>query len=234
LQGEQVGKNEWRGKQIEIDAIHVQYGIKPFVDYIESRLEDIACWDLTRIGIGKQELFEPPNEYENLIQEKEDKAIEAYKEKLEDISENYSKILSIVENTLTQPTEYLKLRKEYFTEDNQLINIEPLRLDYMNQIDKKWVNGYQSSLDKHVNDKLKCWNGAVNTASDKILAIKAGLQSELDKAKTDDPDLDDFKDDLEDIDWGEQELKAIPTPDPVEEVLKVIKSLLDYLKELKK
>jgi hypothetical protein len=249
MQGESVGDKEWRGKRIEIDAVHVQYGIKPFVDYIESRLEDIDCWDLTRIGIDEQELEEPPNEYRSLISKMEDDVGRAYGEKLDELSENYNEVLKVIQDTLTQPPEYSELRHKfvdteatdfsswqvknsdgtsYKYDQRPLKNIHPLKEKYSKQISREWRDDYKGDLDERVNDKLECWDEDVSTAEEDIENIVEELQDNLDEDKANDSDLEEFKKKLESIEWGEEELDAIEVPDPIEEIRRVINALEEF------
>jgi hypothetical protein len=231
LQGEHRSRKEWMGKRIEIDAIHVQYGIKPFVDYIESLLENITCWDLTRIGMVEQELYEPDNQYDYLMSEKESEVRKAYNEKLSALSKNYNRILDVVKYTLTQPTDYSDLRSKYFDGEDALRSITPLEKEYREQVERTWKPEYQRELDERVNDKLEYWDGNVSTAGHDINDIVEEIQSRLNEDKAGDSNLKEFEEKLEIVEWGKQELEAIQLPDPVEEIRKVIDALEELVRQ---
>ena len=234
--GETTIKTEYSGKRIEIDAIHVQYGIQPFVDYIESRLADIHYWDLTRINIGEQSLREPNSKYDEAIIEKENEVYNAYHDKEKNLSENLNKILDTVRSTLTMPPEYSALKQKYFengTIYGKLKPIDPLKEEYKEQIDREWVDDYQDDLDE-INDKLDCYDGKLATARKDIEDAVKDLQDQLEEDKANDEDLAGFREKLGKIDWGEKELEKIQIPDPVEEMRKVIVALQDCIAEIEK
>ncbi len=70
-------KTYHKGRRIEIDAIHVQYGIKPFIDYILKQIKKrCTVWDLTRIGVNKDgyvfQLHNPDCRFEERMDGHED------------------------------------------------------------------------------------------------------------------------------------------------------------------
>jgi DNA topoisomerase VI subunit A len=246
LHGTQISAKRWEGHRVEIDAIHVRYGIQPFIDYIVSRLQDITCWDLTRIGIEEQSLEEGDNLYEKKIEDLEHKVGKAYAEKKYEISLNFNHIKKIVDNTLPMPEEMTTLENSYLGEklgnmwdnehshsyDRRKINrVIKLENEYQKQISKNWTDDFSQDLDDF-NERLTCWPDDVTTAEEDVADKRQDIQNELDSAQENDEDLVEFDKKLNNINWGEKELENIKAPDKAGEVRKVIAALEKYIEEL--
>jgi len=239
-----TGKRSGVAKLIEIDNVHVYYGIKPFIDYIKLRLDDIDCWDLSRIGVKKFELEEPSNHYEQVVSDLEDTVGRAYGKKLFELSENLNIVLGIVEDTLTLDPAYTKLEDKYRGEKGQKWNVreggehvysyyeaevKSERLDeiqdqYEEQIDREWKPDYDDELGE-VNELIECYPGDVVKGKEDLKGQVKEIQDKLDKAKEEDPDLDEFETALEDVEWGEEELGEIELMEEEEAIKMVIEAL---------
>ena len=250
VQGEQVAKKRWVGKRIEIDAIHVQYGIEPFIKYTLKKIEEeCPYFDLTRIGVEEFELREPTNHYEEAVKSFENRVADAYGYKLMEISKPLNSILDIVRKTAVQPREYSKLEEEHREDkvkerwevsrgDERWIRavkpvkgVEELKEEFKTQIEKRWKDDYVGDLDE-INEQLKCYEGDVREAKEDLEKRVSDLQQKLSNAKKSDLDLKKFKMSLDEIDWGEEELEEIELPDEAEEIRLVINALQQRLVEL--
>ncbi len=238
-----TGERSGAAKLIEIDNVHVYYGIKPFIKYIKLRLADIDCWDLTRIGIEKKSLEEGDNRYEKAIKETWLDASTSYSLKSKELSETFNEIHKIIGKTLTRNKKFAELENKHFNMDEgfkvrwrSLKNeeLEQMKLSYKTAMGKEWVKDFAGKIDKNVNKKITCWPNDVTEAKDDIEKIVDEIQDELNTAKENDPLLETFKGKLEKLDWGEDELEEIEIPDPIEEMQKVIRALYVRIGELKK
>lgn len=236
-------KRDGNAKSINIDNVHVYYGIKPFIKYIKLRLEDIDCWDLTRIGIEKKALKEGDNRYEEAIKETWLTAGASYKIKEKELSETFNEIHKIVNKALPRNRKFTELENKHFNIDENFKvrwrslkndDLEHMKVSYKMVMEKEWVKGYAGKIDREVNEKITCWPNDVTKAKDYIEKLVDETQDKLDKAKKDDPLLYTFKEKLGKLYWGEDELEEIEIPDPIEEIQKVIRALYARIKELKK
>jgi len=237
-----TGERSGDAKLIEIDNVHVYYGIKPFIKYIKLRLADVDCWDLTRIGIEKKSLKEGDNRYEEAVKETWVNAVASYRIKTREMAETFNEIHKIVAKALPRNRKIVELENKHFNMDEgfkvrwrSLKNeeLERMKVSYKMPMEKKWVKDYAGKIDAEVNKKITCWPGDVTKAKDDIEKIVDETQDTLDKAKENDPLLKTFKEKLEKLDWGKDELEEIEIPDPIEEMQKVIRALYARITELK-
>lgn len=237
-----TGERSGDAKLIEIDNVHVYYGIKPFIKYIKLRLADIDCWDLTRIGIEKKSLKEGDNLYEEAIKETWVTAGASYRIKAEQLSETFNEIHKIVDKALPRSRKFTELENKHFNMDEtfkvrwrSLKNeeLERMKVSYKTAMDKEWIKDFDGKIDEKVNKKITCWPSDVTEAKDDIEKIVDEIQDELDKAKENDPLLETFKGKMEKLDWGKDELEEIEIPDPLEEMQKVIRALYVRIGELR-
>ncbi len=252
LHGEKTGPKRWQGKRIEIDSVFAKYGVEPFFKYLLEKIKDVPCWDLTRIGIDKQELDEGRNLFDNARDDFNAKVGRAYGEKIVELSETGQRIREVVNDNLKLPAEMSELKNKHVDEKGSssfLRRSDEDREKYwtykdvtVKQVDeiydrypteKDYKEEYQSELETEVNEKLTCWKGDVSTAAKDIEETVDDLQSNLDSDKEDDKDLEKFKDDLDELDWGESELKEIELPDPFEKVDGVIEALYQLKREIR-
>lgn len=238
---EKTSQKSWKGHRIEIDNVFAKHDIKPFVNYIKWRLEDVPCWDLTRIGVEEQELEEPENHYEDTLYWHTNAVRKKYDEKTTALSKQYNAVLEIVKNTMTLPKEYSDLRRKHWIIDDKYVmqlrelksdDLDNLRREFKGQMEMKWKDSYQEKVDEEINEKLKCWEDDITTAKEDIENRVEELQEELNTAKEKDKWLTMFKKELGEIDFGEDEVDKVEIPDPVEELDEVIKVLMRYKLEL--
>lgn len=248
LHGKLTDVKRWEGKRAEIDSIYAKYGIDPFVNYIKDQLKDIACWDLTRIGITEFELEEPINYYEDAIEKLEDKIGLTYGLRTYELSKNLNRVIGVVKNTLSLPDEFTDLQDKYRGKEKtrwtyqrgsvyyRYTKSEILGEDLPNLISehsedmyRSWIPDYEDDL-KEVNDHLTCYKGDITTAKEDVESQVNDIQEQLDDDKEHDDTLKEFTEKLEDVEWGEDELKEIEIPDPIEEIETVIMAL-EVLKE---
>lgn len=242
LHGEKIGPKRWQGKRIEIDSVFAKYGVEPFLNYLMEKIKDVPCWDLTRIGIDKQSLEEGDNLYKEAVNEIWLTACATYQNKAKQLTETFNDIHTIVNKTLPRNRIFVELENSHFNMDEtykirwrslKSKKLEELNVSHKQDIDKKWVYDFESTLDEQVNSKLTCWAGDVTQAQKEIEEKLDEIQTDLDEAKEDDSRLKTFKAELEKIDWGKAELEKIEAPDPIDEIEKVIRALYGRIRELK-
>jgi len=244
LHGEQTGPKRWLGKRIEIDSVFDKYGVKPFFNFIMEQIKDVPCWDLTRIGIEKQELEEGDNLFDGARDDFNTEVGRAYGEKSVELSQTAVRIREVVKNNLHLPAEFSRLHKKYVDETGergflrysdeetkQYWTYDEVKVKTVDEIydryptDKDYKAEHQEKLDEEVNENLECWKGDVSTAPKDIEEKVEELQGDLDSDKEQDSDLERFEKELGKIDWGEDDLEEIKPGDPVEEINVVIVAL---------
>ena len=249
LQGEQVSKKRWIGKRIELDSVHVLNGIRPFVDYVMYKIQsECKVWDLSRIGVEEFELEEPPNHYRQLIGSLEDRVGRAYGRKLTQLSRSMNKVIYIIKKTLTQPPEFEELEEKYRgskgsgyvvsgTGDSytyhmaEVKGVDQIKEKFGEQMKRDWAEDYEDELEE-INQQIIVYEGDVREGEEDLKGQREELQESLETDKKDDPDLDRFSEELDDVEWGEEELEAIEVPDEVDEIRKVIEALQKKLEDL--
>ena len=245
-------KTHWEGKRIEIDAIHAQYGIKPFIDYILYKIsKDCRIWDLGRIGVEPWDLDEPDNRYQIAISKFGDKISREYGKKSTQLRQPRDNILDLVEDALPTDTEFLDLKSKYQVTLGKKYNVhsegvwqysyEPallksdeldkLRNNYEDQIRKHWTNDYQDRLNE-INGNITFYEGDVREGEADLERQIEELQEELDDVTRNDPSLEPFIDRLQEIEWGKDELEEISPPDETDLIRQAIQALLERLVEL--
>lgn len=245
-------KTYYHGKRIELDLIHTQYGIQPFIDYTMKKiLKECKIWDLKRIGVTPFSLSEPKNHYKSLINKFEESVGRAYGKKLGKISTPLNDILKIVKDTITQPPEYSelvdehlasKVRRTFTVTDmgtgegynyriQDVKGVSEITKEYDEQMSRKWIEDYEDDLEE-INEQIPHYEGDVRKGADDLNDQTNELQENLDKEKKHDPDLEPFDRKLWDIDWGEDELKKIEEPKLSTQIKRVMDALEEKLKEI--
>lgn len=248
LQGEKIGDKRWLGKRVEIDAIHVQYGIQPFIDYIMEKIrEKCPVWDLSRIGVEEFELEEPPNHYRQLIGDLEDRVGRAYGQKLGQLSEPLNVVLNLVRETLPQPPEFEELEEKYrgskgsgyvvsgtdsyVYHKDEVKGVDPIKEKFGEQMKRDWAEDYGDELEE-INQQITMYEGDVRGGEEDLKGQREELQERLETDKKEDPDLSRFSEELDKVEWGEEELEEIEVPDEADEIRKVIEALQERLDEI--
>ena len=249
LQGEQVSKKRWIGHRIELDSIHVVNGIKPFVNYVMYKIQkECKVWDLSRIGVEEFELEEPPNHYHRLIGDLEDRVGRAYGKKLTQLSESLNTVIDIAKETLTQPPEFEELEEKYrgskgsgyvvsetgysYTYNRADVKgVDPIKEKFGEQVKRDWAEDYEDELEE-VNQQITVYEGDVREGEEDLKGQSEELQERLETDKENDPDLDKFSEELDEVKWGKEELEAIEVPDEADEIRKVIEALQKKLEEI--
>lgn len=251
LQGKKIGKKRWEGKRIEIDAVHVEYGIQPFIDYIMKKIqEECRIWDLSRIGITEHWLEEPENQYDLRLRNLKDKAESAYKKRLATTHRN-SILNKVIRVLLEVPEALIELiRKnwnftynieEYHTTwelprslsmyNLKTDELDKLKTDYADQRNREWILDFEEELDQ-INAQVTNYEGDVRDGAEVLERQAEALQEELDEAKEGDEDLEPFEKELDEIEWGKVELEEIEAPSEAEMIREVIETLYEMLREL--
>jgi hypothetical protein len=251
LQGKPIGKKRWEGKRIEIDAVHVEYGIQPFIDYIMKKIrKECRIWDLSRIGVTEHWLEEPENQYDIRLSKLKDKAESAYKKRLATTYRN-SILNKVIRVLLEVPEELIELIRrhwnftynieEYHTTWElprslslfglRIYELDKLKIDYADQMIKEWLPDYEDQLNE-INTQITNYEGDVRDGAEDLESQAEALQETLENAKNEDEDLGPFEKELNNIYWGEEELEAIEDPDEADEIRKVIEALQERLEEL--
>jgi hypothetical protein len=248
LQGEmQPNGKEWIGKRIEIDAIHVQYGIEPFVKYILKKIkEECEYWDLTRIGITDFELEEPRNPFEAaftgfnyIVSEKCNATWKRISQPLLTVD----KFVAAVTSGFGEGFHKLKVEQGIGATENIYSNsgmqayeanqqdIDDLKLKFQHGFEKKYAPDYTDELEE-LNDRIHSYDGDITTAINVMLGECADLQSEVNEACGNDAEATKFSEELDQIDWGEEEFDRLPIPDEKEVIRTVINRLQKWLEKL--
>lgn len=200
LQGEQVSARRWEGKRIEIDAIHVEYGIEPFIDFILQKIqEECNVWDLTRIGKDRYwEIEEPQNYFEKNIGET--------KEPVEDIMDETVNIFKDYEGQLYW---IRKAIKEHFMEPlKELLGDVEDEIDEIKYSKKDYREDFQDEL-KDLNHKIEYFEGDVREGIEAIKEDYSELCEKVDEEAKDDPELEEFKEELDAVDLREEEFEEL-------------------------
>lgn len=238
-------KNHWRGKRIEIDAIHVEYGIQPFVDYILEKIQtECKVWDLSRIGVSEFELEEPPDHYQDTIDVLRSKAASEYKKRLRIIQQPRINVIDIVRQATREgENEFWQVAKKHWGHtykslyggwEFQLLKskkLDQLREDYKDQIGGSWAGFFEDELDE-INSQLTHYKGDVRTGEENLQRKIDLLQERLNEEKVNDPKLTEFEYELEEVDWGKDEIEEIATPDETALIKMAIEALQSRLTEL--
>ena len=225
LQGSQTAKKRWVGKRIEIDAIHVQYGIKPFVDYIARKIEEeCQVWDLSRIGVEPFELESAGGYYGFATEEFNEKWQGRYDRVEREIQKPLSEIMEAVESVLSSDKSLAKCRalrnrvkKSVDASLNRMVQHYP-------NYGKDWSEDYVDELEE-LNEKIKHYEGDVRKGPDDLSSEAEDLQAEANSAALSDPGLDRYEEGLGKIDTKEGELKKLKKPNRNEVIRAVIKRL---------
>lgn len=222
----------WVGKRIEIDAIHVQYGIKPFVDYILHRIEeDCKVWDLTRIGIEPFTLDDVDNRYEEAENTFNSDYTDEFVKRKKEIFQPAIDVDNIVQNETWKTNElkeYEDLREK--VEKSVEKKLGKIQAKYPNR-EKDWKEDYEDDL-AEINGQLEAYEGDVREAEDNLSEQVSDLWNEADDAALADPDLPKFKGELEKVWVGKDELEKIAVPDKAKMIREVIERLQEELKKM--
>ncbi|NVM56928.1 MAG: hypothetical protein HWN51_02245 [Desulfobacterales bacterium] len=229
LQGSQTAKKRWVGKRIEIDAIHVQYGIKPFVDYIARKIEEeCQVWDMSRIGVEPFELEYAGGHYELTTEEFNEKWQEKYDRVEREIQKPLSEIIEAVESVLSSDKSLAKYRALRNRVEKSVDASLKRMMQHYPDYGKDWSEDYEGELDE-INDRIKHYEGDVRKGPDDLSSEAEDLQAEANSAALNDPELDQYEEELGGIDTKEGELKKLEKPDRngvIRTVIKRLKAML--------
>lgn len=252
LMGEKVGERNWQGKRIEIDAVHVEHGIEPFVEYIQEQIQEhCKCWDLTRIGIGDYELIEPSNPYKEAIDSFEHEVSEAYGLKQLELNRNRRLIDAKIFNALFneelrqlkhtflngQKSEYgqkwvISIRdgegKLWTVPYYSVTGIPDLKANWETMLNTEWKDDFEGDL-AELNELVHHYCGDVRYALEDLNEKHYTIQHNLNEAA--DTEIG-FDEELEEIEWGKEQLEKIQPRSLEEDVKLAIKALQEWLKEI--
>jgi hypothetical protein len=249
LQGvQQPSGKEWIGKRIEIDAIHVQYGIEPFITYIKKKInEECLQWDLKRIGLQEHSLLEPDNPFEDVlntlsyaISTKQHETWQKISKPLVEVNEFVKKTLSEFSSDLAELTASYGIKRvegETFADEGMDaymlsgLQIEALKQKYDAGFERVYVPDYEDELDEW-NAKIHCYKGDVTTAIEDMNEEYEDLQNDVNDAASTDEEAQAFEEELGQFDWGEEEFDKITVPDEKQVIRAVIEKLTERLKKL--
>jgi hypothetical protein len=252
LQGEleptQGKKKQWRAHRIEIDSIHVKYGIEPFVKYIVKKIEtECLQWDLTRIGMTEFDLEEPSNPYHDALDRLNQTISEAHSEAwtkickpllavdhfVADVTSEYGReISSLLARHSVKMIPGMKYEKfniqAYELNSDELANLKTI---YGTGFAKKYLPNHEDELEI-LNAKVTCYEGDVTTAIEDLASEHEDLQGEVDSEAENDEDAMDFEDSLNELDWGKEEFAKLTMPDEKDVIRTVINRLQERLAKL--
>jgi hypothetical protein len=169
------GKTYHLGKRVEIDAVEVQYGINPFVDFIKYNItQHCRVWDLSRIGVSEFSLEEPADQYEEFIDSFNETMGEAYAEKRAEVSEPANRVVNIVRTVLGSGQDPVSALQEIYAAKT---SDEITGLLWNTAAGMNWAPGFADKLEA-VNDQIKSYEGDVREGaedlSDQADDIQAG------------------------------------------------------------
>jgi 5S rRNA maturation endonuclease (ribonuclease M5) len=248
LQGERISEKRWRGNRIEIDAIHVQYGVEPFVEYIKTMISlHCKCWDLTRIGFEEFDLEEPRNPFEDVLGDLNYNISLKHKEVWEKISEPLLTVDEFVKKTTSDfakdfnslKQKYNIVRKKNLVYNSPYMNSYTLESDklknlkekYKDGFDRKYAPDYDNDLDE-LNEKVHNYCRDVLEAEEDLNKQHQKLQQQVNNSASDDYEATKFDEELNEIDWGEDEFDELKIPDEKEVLRHVIEKLQERLTKL--
>jgi len=235
-------KPNWRGHRIEIDAIHVQYGIEPFVEYLKTLISlHCKCWDLARIGLEEFDLEVPDNPFQERLNELEDEIKTEYGRLYRKFEDPLARILRITKNTLIEQkkafndfaskhgiTQKYSWENEYgLTVDKRTEVVE----DFEEHFDREYIHDFSGELD-NLNKKVHNYCGDILTAEGDLNEEFDDLQDNVNEFAEEDEDLPQFEEKLKDVDWGKDNFDEVTIPDEKEVIQKVIDKLKERLLEL--
>ncbi|TET28336.1 MAG: hypothetical protein E3J73_01075 [Candidatus Bathyarchaeum sp.] len=262
LQGEQVSEKEWVGRRIEIDAVHVEYGIQPFIDFIQHQLEEYCkYWDLTRIGVEEFYLDEPSNPFGDANERfTENISEKSFRTEIR-LCKPIDRVVKLAKTTATQfLSEFWDLKRlnkmeveknkdgvkmtysktvddASWTYSSMVLNREDfvaLKEKYRDGFERKYAPDFEYDLNE-LNAEIHRYEGDITTAIEDVEERFEDIQTDVnDKAEMDDEAID-FENELSKIDWGESELDKLEVPDEKQILRAVIEELqgrLDVLEML--
>jgi hypothetical protein len=249
LQGvQQPNGKEWIGKRIEIDAIHVQYGIEPFITYIQKKItEECLQWDLTRIGVEEFDLEEPNNPFEDAwsnlsydISKKRHETWQKISKPLVEIREFVTQTLSEFGSDLAELTASKGIKRvenETFASESMDVymlygsEIDALKEKYKNGFNRTYLPPFEDEL-ADLNAKVHNYEDDITTAKEDIAEEHADLQTDVNDAAESDEEAKTFDEELGQFDCGEEEFDKLPIPDEKDVIRKVIDELQKRLEKL--
>lgn len=247
LQGSRDDKG-WVGRRIEIDAIHVEYGMQPFIEYIENQIsEHCECWDLSRVGVEPFELPEVDNRYEDAIHDFTYAVSEAYGRKSVQlhknrriIKDNIDLILSLddfselIRSHLGEQEKTIRFEEEGKTWICPFYNVKEvsgLKEKYEDRLKKDFREDFEGDLSS-LNSQITEYYGDVTTAEEDLKSEFEDLKNTVEEAADSDFEDSGFQDKLDAVEWGEEELKEFKPETLGDEVRKVIDGLQKWLEEI--
>jgi len=225
----------YRGKRIEIDAIHVQYGIEPFIIYILKKIEEeCAVWNLRRIGVEDFDLENPDSEYEMAKDRFEldyNRMIKKTKDRLTIPFNQVNELIKIKMKNLRHDEleAFQKVADDSVKETSE--RLKELEENYSDTWNYDWTDDFEDRL-KEVNDQIDCYEGDVRKGADDLEAQRDGLQNSLQEIASDDESLGKFKDELKDISLPTKELDELEATDLATAIRAAIAALQGRLEEI--
>jgi hypothetical protein len=240
LQGIQISRKIWEGKRIEIDAIHVEYGIKPFVKYVLAKIQkECKFWDLSRIDVEEFELTEPRNPFDSALSKFESTIGRDTTTIKEKIDRPLTLVNDIVRRTTDKFTDQFKILLTkyhinhfgYYVSHVDSQEIRELKAEYKGGFDREYAPDFEDELDE-INDQIKRYEGDVRKGERDLNIQFETLQEQVDEAPYEDEEATEFEDALDQIDWGKKEFEALEEPDEKDVIDAVIEALQKRKKEL--
>ncbi|MGA3110879.1 MAG: hypothetical protein ABSE15_02460 [Candidatus Bathyarchaeia archaeon] len=252
LQGEKSGET-WTGKRVEIDAIHVQYGIDPFVKYIMDKIEkECKLWDLSRIDVSEFSLVEPDNPFKDALDSFKYDLTVKQNELLTKIQSPIDSMKKFVDNSSNvflhdyfalAGKHKIELTSEHWTieisgenwnvPERALVSddFKALIEKYTQGFAREYVPDFEDEL-QEINDQIKHYEGDVRQGQKNLQEQHDDLQGEVNSAAENDEEASNFQNELDKIDWGKEEFEALKAPDEKDVIKAVIEALQTRLKEL--
>jgi hypothetical protein len=233
-------KTYYKGKRVELDAVNAAYGTQVFIDYLLYRLEkDCKVWDLSRIGVEPFELQDPQNEFTAEIKNYSKKVCYTFYDKRREIEKPLDSVKSLIDEVVKDKLDKLKEIKKPVLGDYETTNwdyIEPHKLEefnelkefYKNQLEYDYTEDYQDDLD-NVNEQITRFEGDVREG-EKTLRLQVNeIQEQVEFDAENDEQLPEFKEKLENVDYGQEKLDKLEPLSEKETVRLAIDKLIEYL-----
>jgi hypothetical protein len=211
-------------KRIEIDSVEAEYGIEPFIDYIQYVINtQCKTWDLSRIGVDPFNLDEPYNPYEELIADKEGEMTGAYREVYKAYHNNYT----VIDRAVNEALKSLYWYDNYYDVDLDDI-LDPVREEWNEDIQRTWVPEYEDQL-REVNDQIVKYEGDPRYGEEDLQSQRDEIQEELEDEVENAEGLEELEETLDDLVYGQSDLEQVEIPS----VEKMIEDVIEALTQLK-
>ena len=240
LQGTQTDRLRWEGHRIEIDAIHAAHGIQPFIDYMLYKIQkECKVWDLSKIGLNEFTLSDPANQYKATLDAYLNDIKTAIIDKFEELTEPRENIIKIIKQTnYGDLTTWRTIKNKIWspvTDDPFILltheEILKTNASYKDAENTDYTEPHQDDLND-LNGNVTFYEGDVRKGIQDLTDQFDELQDSVYYDAENDPHLEEYQNELDEIDWGEDQLSEIEPVSEVELIDRVIEALRERRAQL--